>query len=308
MVQNRWRYATILALGTAIISGTANFFNKFAVTAVQGPVLFTTLKNATVAIFLVGLIFAAKQWREIIRLNIRQMVVLLTVGVVGGGLPFALYFTGLTQTSALNAALIHKTLVLWVLLLAIPLLREKTTRFQWFGIAAIFAANLLVGGFSGFRYNAGELMIMLATMLWAVENIIAKIALRDVSALTVATARMVIGSVLLFTVVCWQGEASAMLQLTAVQWGWVLLAGGLLASYVLTWYTALKYAPATYVATLLVPATLVTNVWSAIFITHAISVREVQSALLFTVGALLIVRFARHPQIKIQSDRMTHAV
>src|SRR3989344_4456581 len=50
------RRATFLALGTASISGTANFVNKFAVSAMKDPVAFTTLKNGLVALLLIGVI------------------------------------------------------------------------------------------------------------------------------------------------------------------------------------------------------------------------------------------------------------
>lgn len=293
MPKHPYATATALALTTAVISGAANFLNKSAVAAVPGPVFFTTIKNAAVAVALIGLMLLFGQWREISRLQRSQWLRLLAVGVIGGSLPFALFFTGLSQTSAINASLIHKTLVLWVLLLAVPLLKERVSPLQGLGIAAVFGANLLVGGFTGFKFNAGELMILAATLLWAVENVIAKRVLAGVSSLTVAAGRMVIGSGLLLALIAWRGEAGRMLELNALQWGWVALTGALLTGYVLTWYAALKRAPATYVATLLVPATLVTNVLSAVFVTHALNPRDVQAALLFCLGILLVIRFAK---------------
>lgn len=287
-------YPTVLALATAVISGTNNFLTKIAVTAVKDPIVFTALKNVIVALFLVGIILALKKWREIKSLNGNQVFKLLAIGVVGGSLPFGLFFTGLAQTSAINASLIHKTLFLWVLLLGIPLLKERLTRWQWLGVGAIFGANLLVGGFWGFKYNTGELMILGATILWAVENIIAKVALRDLSSALVAGARMVFGSMILLLFVVWQGGASAVYALNLQQWGWTLLTGALLFGYVLTWYTALKHAPATYVATLLVPATLVTNILSATFVTHTLSGLQVISSLLFAAGTALVIIFAKN--------------
>ncbi len=286
-------YATVLVLATVIISGTSNFLNKFAVTVVNDPIVFTTLKNAVVALFLAGIILALKKWREVRTLNKSQVLKLLAIGAIGGSVPFALFFTGLTQTSAINASLIHKTLFIWVLLLGIPFLKERLTRWQWLGVGAIFGANLLIGGFDGFRYNTGELMILGATVLWAVENIIAKVTLRDLSSSLVAGARMLIGSLILFGFVMWRGGASAVYTLSFQQLGWTILASALLLGYVLTWYSALKRAPATYVATLLVPATLVTNVLSAIFVTHAFSGGQALSAVLFLGGMILVVLFAR---------------
>lgn len=288
-----YRSATILALVTAAISGTNNFLSKIAVTAVKDPIVFTALKNVIVAVFLLGLILMLGRWREIMALTRAQLIRLLAIGIVGGSVPFALFFIGLTQTSALNAGLIHKTLFVWVAVLAIPLLKERFSRMQWLGVAALFAANFVVGGFKGFQFNAGELMVLGATLLWAVENIVAKKALKDISSVTVAGARMMIGSLLLFSLVIWQGNISMAANLTFAQWGWTLLTSVLLLGYVLCWYTALKYAPATYVAALLVPATLVTNALTAIFITHTFNGIQLTQMALLLLGMMLLTVFAR---------------
>jgi drug/metabolite transporter (DMT)-like permease len=285
--------ATSLALGTAVISGVTNFLSKISVTVVKDAIVFTTLKNAVVALLLVGIILGAKKWSEIKTLNKRHWLKLIAIGLIGGSVPFALYFTGLTHTSALNASLIHKTMFLWVSLLAIPLLKERMTKWQWVGIGAVAIANLFIGGFQGFKFNTGELMILAATMLWAVENIIAKLALKDISSLTVAGARMVFGSVALIAFLAVRGGAPAVTHLSSAQWGWTLLVSALLFGYVITWYTALKRAPATYVATLLVPATLVTNALTAIFITHTFPLVQIGSALFVTLGAFLMIKFAK---------------
>lgn len=288
------RYATLLVLTTAIISGTNNFLTKIAVTSIKQPILYTTLKNSLVAIFLVGILIALKKWPEIKKLTKKQWIKLAAVGFIGGSIPFALYFTGLTQTSALNASLIHKTLFLWVLLLGIPILKERLSKLQWLGVIAIFGANLFIGGFQGFKYNSGELMILAATILWGAENVIAKNALKDVSSLVLASARMVLGSILLFVfiLIFSKGNIGVLANLNAVQWGWTFLTSLLLLGYVVTWYTALKHAPATYVATLLVSATLVTNILSAIFITHTFPVIQVLSSGFLLIGLTLMVFFA----------------
>ena len=54
----------------------------------------------------------------------------LGVGVIGGSVPFVLFFEGLARAEATQASFIQKTLVIWVALLAVPLLRER------FGVAA----------------------------------------------------------------------------------------------------------------------------------------------------------------------------
>lgn len=288
------RNATYLALAAAAISGVSNFTAKIAVSVISDATLFTTLKNSLVALFLIGCVVALKKMPEIKSLTKSQWLKLAAIGLIGGSVPFALFFTGLQKTSAINAGLIHKTLFLWVLLMAIPILKEKLSWQQWAGIGAIFGANLAIGGFTGFKLNSGELMILLATIFWAIENIIAKIALKDISSITVASARMVFGSFLLFLFLVWKDTpATSIFNLNPEQWGWTIFSSILLFGYVTTWYAALKYAPATYVAALLVPATLITNILSAVFITHSFSVAQISSSLLFIIGSALIIAFAK---------------
>ena len=302
------KIATLLALGTAVISGISNFANKLAVTAIKEPVFYTTLKNGLVAILLIGLILTLGKWREIKSLTRSQIIKLIAIGIVGGSIPFALYFIGLSQTSALSASLIHKSLFIWVAILAIPFLKEKLNKWQWLGFAAIFAANFLTGGFAGFKFGLGEILILAATLLWAAENIIAKKALAGISSFTVAAARMTVGSLILIPVAIQRGaHFSTVASLSGAQWLSVSLTVGLLFAYVTTWYAALKLAPASYVAALLTPATLITNILSALFITRSFDPSLVISFLLISAGISLIVVFSKNHLLLEEGPNSSHA-
>lgn len=287
---NTYKFAISLALLTAAFSGVNNFITKIAVTVVKDPVVFTTIKNAVVAVFLIGIIIIWKKRSELASLSPNQKKLLILIGIIGGSIPFILYFTGLKQTTALNASLIHKTLFVWVAIMAVPILKEKLTWLQFAAMGLLFGGTIAVGGFQGFKLNSGELMILGATLFWAAENIIAKIVLRDVSSVLLAGARMILGSLILFAVVLFQNKTDMMTGLSLVQWGWTLLTSALLLGYVLSWYTALKYAPAVVVASLLVPATLITNILTAIFVTHTMPNIQILSSILLLAGTLLLVR------------------
>lgn len=304
MKKNVLKSATFLALAAAFISGTNNFLAKIAVTAVKDPVLFTTIKNTIVAVLLIGVILAFRRLSEIKALNRKQWVKLGVIGVIGGALPFALFFTGLSMTSAISGSLIHKTLFLWVGLLAWPFLKERLTLLQGVGVALLFASNFFVGGFTGFSFNTGELMILAATLLWAVENIIAKKALVDISSLTLASARMVIGSSLLIIFLASQGRMAPIADVGAVAWGWTMLSSILLFGYVIAWYSALKIAPATYVASILVSATLVTNVLSALFVTHTMTALQLKGGAYVLTGLFLLIFFAKKTYHKNVSSQV----
>ncbi|HCJ52741.1 MAG: hypothetical protein A2898_04730 [Candidatus Kerfeldbacteria bacterium RIFCSPLOWO2_01_FULL_48_11] len=287
------KHAIGLALATAVISGASNFIAKKSVTVVSNPVVFTTLKNILVALLLVGLILVFARFKELRGLSKKQWYQLAAIGIVGGSVPFILFFTGLTLTSAVSASLIHKTLFIWVAFLAVPFLKERIGAIHLAAFMLLIGGNFALSGFQSFEFGRGELMILGATVLWAVENVIAKKALAQLSSIVVSGARMVLGSVVLIIVVAMQGKLSLVGGLSPEQWLWTLIPSALLLGYVLTWYTALKYAPASVVASLLVPASLITNFLSLMFDGRAFNAGEMIAGIAMVVAVLMIIIGAR---------------
>jgi uncharacterized membrane protein len=101
-------------------------------------------------------------------------------------------------------------------------------------------------------------MILAATLLWAIEVVIAKTLLRDLAAPTVAAARMGIGSVALISWTLVSGGANGVTGLPPSAWVWVAITGLALSAYVGTWCLALSRAQAVDVSAVLVIGALVT--------------------------------------------------
>jgi drug/metabolite transporter (DMT)-like permease len=279
-----------LAIITALISGISIFVNKLAVSAIEPPLVFTATKNASVGLFILGILLATKKWQQFKKLTRREFIYLILIGIIGGSLPFYLYFTGLSQIPAINAALIHKTLVLWVAILAVPFLREKLTSIQILGVTLLFGSNLAIGGFQGFQFSFGELLVLAATILWAVENILAKKILFSLDPDLVVAARMGFGSIILLisSSLVYPQALGNIINLNFTQWLWLIITAAFLFGYVMTWYRALKLAPATTVASVLVASTLVTNVLSALFVARALTPLLILQALLAISGIGLL--------------------
>ena len=242
-----------LAAVTALVSGISVFVNASAVRAFTDPVLFTTLKNGVAAVILVTVALAVvdRAPARLRGLGPRSLGGLAVIGVIGGGIPFVLFFTGLANASAPAAALIHKTLFVWVALLAAILLRERLGGLQVAALAVLVVAQLLILPADGLAWTAGEWMIAAATGMWAVEVIVAKRLLRDVPSPIATAARMGIGLVLLLGYVSIRGGLAGVGALGMEQWAWVLVTGGLLSVYVASWYAALRRAPASAVTAIL---------------------------------------------------------
>lgn len=247
-----------LALVTATISAFSVYVNASAVRAFESATVYTTAKNLVAALLLgVVAIAAARVNRapsghRFRPHGARQWLGLLAVGVVGGSVPFVLFFEGLARASSPQAAFIHKTLVVWVAILALVVLRE---RLRWPHLAAIVALLLGQVGLSRaglFPLDAGALMILGATLLWSVEVVLAKRLLATVPSWALGVARMGLGSVLLLAWVGVQGQLGALASLSVVQLQWLAVTGLLLAGYVGFWFAALARAQAVDVTAILV--------------------------------------------------------
>lgn len=265
------RLGVTLAAATALISGVSVFVNGLAVQAWAGaadPTTYTTVKNAIAAALLVGvgLVGARRGWSDGWRrpTSRRQWWGLGAVAVVGGSVPFVLFFEGLARSESLQAALLHKSLVIWVAILAVGLLGERLGPWHWLAIGAVVIGQVLyAGGVTDVAFGAGELMILAATLLWSVEVVLAKRLLGDLPSSSVGIARMAGGTVVL---VGWGLVRGAFdgLPIGPIELGWVLLTGLLLAAYVGTWFAALARAQAVDVTAVLVGATVVTAFVGAI--------------------------------------------
>jgi drug/metabolite transporter (DMT)-like permease len=254
-----------LALCTALISGVSVWLNSFGVKSVPDAALYTTLKNGVAAAILLGALaflrpgdrrhLTPPDWRR-----------LLIIGVVGGSVPFVLFFTGLAQATAPGAAFIHKTMFIWVALLAVPFLGERLGLLQVLALAALLAGQLLLAppNLAGAGWGTGETLIAVATLLWAVETVIAKRLLGSVPSLVVGAGRMGIGLVLLVGYLAVTGKLGGIASVSAEGWSWVLLTGVLLAGYVSTWMAALQRAPASAVTAVLVLAAVITTLLQAL--------------------------------------------
>ncbi len=253
----------VVAGGTAVVSGFSIFLNGYGVAAWRDAGVsaagYTTAKNLLAAVVLGALaLAAARRTRRSTPTTTSQRIRLVVVGIIGGAVPFVLFFEGLTRASSVQAAFIHKTLVIWVALLAVPLLREKLNAFHLAAIGLLVAGEAAMTGVDAISIGVGELMIFAATLLWAVEVVIAKTLLRDLASSTVAAARMGIGSVALVSWTLASGGGNGITGLPPSAWMWVVITGLALTAYVGTWCLALSRAQAVDVSAVLVIGALVT--------------------------------------------------
>lgn len=268
-MQDRQRRVGVALAGvTALVSGFAVFINGYGVRAwgeFTDPTTYTTAKNTVAALVIGALALTLTRQRSSEALTRpagwRQWSSLAAVAVIGGSIPFVLFFEGLARATSLQAAFIHKTLVLWVAILAVGLLRERIGPLHVLAVGLLIGGQaVLAGGMSGLAFGTGELLILGATLLWSVEVVVAKHLLGSMSPATVATARMAGGATVLLAWVLARGSLSDLSAMTMRHVGWVVVTGAVLALYVGTWFAALARAQAVDVTAVLVAGAVVTAV------------------------------------------------
>ena len=277
-----------LAFSTAVISGVSIWVNSRAVKHFGDATVYTTAKNAVAGVLLVTALvalFSRGSAADPRALPGRRRLALLAVAVIGGSVPFALFFEGLARAQATQASFIQKTLVIWVALLAVPLLRERFGIPHALSIALLVAGQAwLVGSAGTVTFGQGEAMILAATLLWAVEVVYVKHLLADMPASLLAAARMGLGTVVLLLWLAVSGRLDNLASLGWTQWQWVLLTGLLLTGYVATWYAALARAQAIDVTAVLVFGALVTA-----FLSGTVDGKAVSAAGIALIGVGSVV-------------------
>lgn len=289
-----------LALGAAVVSGVAVFVNAYGVRAVPDATVYTTAKNLVAAVVLVAVAAlavrpgTAKADAQPRRLRAGQVVGLATVAVIGGAVAFVLFFEGLAHASSGQAAFVHKTLIIWVAVLAVPILGERLRPLHVVAIATLVVGQaVLLGGLGNFRFGRGEWLVLAATLLWSVETVLAKWLLREVPARKVALARMGLGAALLTAWVVVTGRWSALSGLGGEGWAWAALTGVILAGYVALWYSALALAPAVDVTAVLVVAAVITGMLNVIVKGATVTAWTGSGLVIVGVGGVLAVVAAR---------------
>jgi drug/metabolite transporter (DMT)-like permease len=261
------RSGLALALIAAMVSGVAVYVNGEAISRFPSPTVYTTGKNLVAGVVL-AIIAAAfvrhdRANREALPkrpLDQRQMFGLFVVAVIGGAVPFVLFFEGLARATSSDAAFIHKTLVVWVAVFAVVVLRERVTLVHLGAVLLLVVAQIVVAdGVGSLRSGSGEAMILAATLCWSVELIVVKRLVESVHSTFVAAWRIGGGAVLLLTWMSVTGRLELLTELSASQWAWLALTGSLLSVFVSVWFAAVARAQVVDVAAILVLGAVVTG-------------------------------------------------
>lgn len=283
---------TTLILLTAFFSGMAIIVNKFFVASID-PLIFTSLRALMIGlIFLVVSLVSFKLEKKQKTFKKTSWWPLLLIGIIGGGLAFWMFFSGLKLTLGIRAAFLHKTLPLFATILAVVFLKEKLSKQQWVALG-VMLVGLVFMQITVFNtpFATGDILVLFATFLWAIENTIAKKAMLNKESNWVVTfSRMFFGAIFLFAIILIQGNFEAIFNLDLLQWIYVLVSGGFLLIYVLTWYWGLKYINLSKASTILLLAPVISLILGMAWLGEKALPLQLFGSALILIGAYFVVR------------------
>lgn len=280
-----------VALAAALVSGISVFYNSFAVKTALDPVLFAGVKNALAALMLIGLALAFGSYKEIASFDRRKWLLMLSIAIIGGSIPFALFFTGMSMVA--NASLssfIFRSMFFAASAMAVFFLRERPRPQAILGVIVLLAANALL--LKGFTFGMGEAMVLAATLMWAAESVIAKKALEGISATTAAAFRMGAGSAILLVGMALLGSPAIF---SAAQSPETLIAPSIAISciflflYISLWYRALSALAVSEATAILASGGVASALLSAFFLGKIPTLYESISLLLVAFGVALVL-------------------
>jgi drug/metabolite transporter (DMT)-like permease len=280
-----------LVVATALISGVSTFVNAYAVQGTNSDA-FVTVRNLATALFLVpiALLAARPLAAPLRRVDWGRLAL---IGLVGGAIPFLLFFRGIELATAAGgaatASFAYRCLFLIATVLGLVFLRE---RFHW---RVTLAAGLLLGGnvlllsLVAPIWTDGTAYVFAATVLWAVEYTISRRTLRDLASSTVALGRMGFGAAFLLVYLAATAQLGAIGSLSGAQWQWVAISAVLLTGFVVTWYAGLKRVELGVATSVLVLGFPVTLLLEALVRGAPATLGEIAGSVLVAAGVVVAI-------------------
>jgi len=284
---NKENIGTLFAIITALVSGLAFVANKFFLVSLD-PTLFTSLRTFFVGIgfFLISFFKNKLSFKNFNKVSWK---ILLSIGFVAG-FGFLSFFNGLKLTTAGRAAFLHKLLPLFITVLAFTFLKEKIKRIQVYAMLVMISGVYFISSSAiTFDIVIGDFLVIIATILFAVENIISKYAMiKKESNFVVSFCRMFFASVVLFSIVSLTGKINQLLLITYEQILYIGISVSILFLYVFFWYYSIRLIKVSKASTLLLLSPPISLFLSYLFLEEIIHPLQILGSVLILIGAFIV--------------------
>lgn len=180
----------IFALLAAIFVGSVNVVGKLLVTSEHSDIPLSPFNVVLFSSLIVALMFtpSARKKEPIKSLGLKIIILIVLMGIIDTA-AILLNFSGLEHTSAINASIIGDTEIMFTMLIAITIFRERISKKEFLPLVMILTGSMLIPfGMnlyqSGLNFSApilGDILIISAALLYAVDIGISKYVTKKAS-------------------------------------------------------------------------------------------------------------------------------
>ena len=280
------RKGVVFALIAALISGVSVFVNASAV-KLSDPFAYTVVKNLGALVFIFSSLFLIKERKSLILLPSSKILSLIAIGLIGGSVPFLMFFYGLSLGGAVVSSFIYRSLFIFAAVFGYFVLKETPSRNDLIaGFAILIGNSFLISG--SLIFGMGQMLVLGATILWALEYTISRKVMSDVPPKIVMFARMFFGSLILLPYLLITNPQS-LFSLNSTIFSWLIITSLLLFGFIHFWYNSIKHLPILRASIILSLGGIISASLDVLFLHKSLSVFEAFGLLLILGGVILSV-------------------
>lgn len=272
----------------------------WAGTFVSTKMLLTEVPPALSALYryiAASVILLAVNWGRLERVERADWPRMVFLSLTGITFYYLLQHYGLRYADATDASILVSLSPIFMGLISWTALGERPAPGALAGLALAAAGSFLVvtkGEYDFFRADdrlAGDLLILLTALSWALYSVFGKKLLGKYSVATLITYTTLLGTAFILPFTVGELRQAASFSLSWLGWLNLLYLGGLASVYgYLAWYRALKRLPAVTVGSYLYFRPLLTGIIAAVILREAVGGWEVAGGCLIAGGTYLAAR------------------
>ncbi len=274
-----------------ILAGILPFLAKFGLQTIP-PLLFSTMTATIAGLFTLLLVFITGNQKDFFTSDKRLIGQYIWIGLMGSGLALLIFYYGLSLTTVINGSLLLQIEVVYSLILASFILKERITIQQvfWSLIIIVSVIWIISGGQLITQLNIGDLFILMVPFFWQLAHLVAKIVMKNINPITVVAARNIFGGIFLLCIQLLFAPnqlIEAMNPLTMV----LFIAQGLvLALGHLTWYLGVQKINLSKATAIIIPYPLVAIALSIVFLGEQLTYIHIIGGAIIFIAIIALTR------------------
>ena len=233
---------------------------------------------------------------------------LIRIGLIGWVFYQIAFIVGLNHTTAGSAAIIMASLPLWTALLSALLLKERLNRVMWLGLVLSISGTFVVvlsGNQNvdlGSEYLLGNLVILLAALLWGVNTVYTKSLVDRVTPIGITMLGLLVSIPFLAAVSIPYWDLVEWERINWLVWVAILFSGGLSTGIaIVLWNGAVKIMGPSHTAAFQNLVPVVALITALVVLDEAILFAQIIGVTL-TIGGLFVMRRGRESERTQVSD------